>query len=176
MIGKEIALSLSKDAIINAVVDCLGRIPFYTDVYGYESCTMRSDCEVSVILCGGQHDPWGRYPDAYSFKLRSCLCLALYGDSTEETLRQLWAMQMEVFGPPYSQDGYTIVWNLSQFSTSYADVSGICCRIMDSWLSCEIGGRASGWQREWCGGLNGWRRTGCLSCGGPRDWASYGIG
>lgn len=169
-------MSLSKDAIISAVVDCLGRIPLYTEVYGYESGAMRSGCEVSVKLRGGRHDPCAHYPDTYSFDLRSCLCLALYGDSTEETLRQLWVRQMEVFGQPCVQDGYTIVWNLSRFSTSHLSLSGICCRIMDSRLDCEVGGRANGWLCEWCGGSNAWERVSCLNCGGPRDWASYGTG
>lgn len=124
----------------NAVRDLLDEIATYTQVHTKEPKTIRTGCEVAVLMDTGDHAQggWSISTGVHRFLLRTYMPLTAYPDGPEDTICELWDLQRDKFNSHVTLDGTASRSNLERYTTAYLLVSGVKCRILDTTLEAML--------------------------------------
>lgn len=128
------------DACVDAVANLLDEISTYQQVHKREPDQVTTSCEAAVLMEAGTHGQAGMslHNQTHMLLLRTYMPIGAYPDGPEQTIRQLWGLQVDKFNLHVTLDGTATRSNLESYTTGYMNIDGVVCRIMDTTLEAMI--------------------------------------
>lgn len=125
----------------DAVVTLLEEITtHYSQVWTRKPPSVSTSCEVAVLMGSGRHSQMGTSTPSRlgRFQIKTWLSIGGYPEDIEDTIIELWDLQIDKFNAHVTLEGTVTRSSLERYTTGYDRVAGKPCRTMTTYLLYHI--------------------------------------